>query len=518
MNKHHAKFCFPPACLRTPRLVGIALALSLVAMGACDSPRSKSPEQQSVAGLQLQPCNAEQVAALGRAECGQLAVAENPQDPEGRQIQLNVLRLPAIASSPKPDPLFLLAGGPGEAATQMLERLPRLFREINRQRDLVFVDQRGTGASNPLDCKPSEPTDFSLSAQESFAFQESLLRDCLDSYQADLRFYTTPFAMDDLNHVREALGYPLINLWGGSYGTRAALVYMRRHPDTVRAAVLDSVAPFGIQLPHHMLADADSSLRRLFSLCAQQSACHQRFGDLESKTRQLIRELDSKPRNIEVEHPLTQESVQVNVSGQLVAGLIRLGLYQRNLGPVLPLAIESAVEGDFRPLMLLLMLADDAGESMSMGMHHTILCAEDIMRPAPAANNENSILQLDLLSQMQKSCEFWPRGILPEDYFVPVSSAIPTLLVSGELDPVTPPRWADRAAETLSDSLHIRVPGAHHIASHVGCVDDLVVAFLDAGESRELDTDCINGIKALPPFVSTAGPIMSGDNEAAADD
>lgn len=521
MDVSPINFCLCSSFLPRRRMTIVALVVSITAVSGCDSPQSAGLEQQLGASLHWQACSAEQLQpspALGRAECGQLAVAENPQAPSGRQIELNIVRLPAIASSPKPDPLFLLAGGPGEAATAMLDRLPPLFRDINRQRDLVFVDQRGTGDSNPLDCKPTKSTDFTLSAQESFALQESLLRDCLDSYQADLRFYTTPFAMDDLNRVRQVLNYPRINLWGGSYGTRAALVYMRRHPDTVRTAVLDSVAPFGIQLPHHVLVDADNSLRRLFSVCAQQAACQQRFGDLEGKTRQLIAELDRNARLIEVEHPLTQDRVEVNVSGQLVAGLIRLGLYQRNLGPVLPLAIEAAIEDDFRPFMLLLLMTEEIGDSMTMGMQHTILCAEDILRPAPVVSSENSILQLDLLGQMQQSCEFWPRGILPENYFKPVSSSTPTLLVSGELDPVTPPRWADSAAETLSNSLHIRVPGAHHIASYVGCVDDLIVDFLDAGGSDDLDINCISEIKALPPFVSTAGPAMTSDNEAAMDD
>lgn len=505
------------------RAAAVAAALTIMfAVAACDSSLPVVPAAQSGAMLQLRACSPEQVAAGTRAQCGELVVAENPEAAEGRRIKLNVVRLPAIASSPRLDPLFVFAGGPGEAATEMVDRMPRLFREINRERDLVFVDQRGTGESNPLDCKPRGPTDFSLSARESFALQESRLRDCLDSYEADPRYYTTPFAMDDIDRVRQALDYPRINLWGGSYGTRAALVYMRRHPGRVRSAVLDSVAPFAIQLPHHTLADADNALRRLFDLCEQQSACRQRFGDLEGKTRRLIGELDRKPRNIEVEHPLTQDRVPVKVNGQLVAALIRMGLYQRNLGPILPLAIESAINEDFRPLMLLLTLTEEVGDSISLGMQHTVLCAEDIMRPAPAAIAENSILQLDLLSQMQQSCEFWPQGILPENYFEPVSSAIPTLLVSGELDPVTPPRWAELAAETLSNSLHLRVPGAHHIASHVGCVDELILDFLNAGGSDNLDTACISAIEALSPFVSSAGPAMTydkktGDDEAADD-
>ncbi|MEX1031820.1 MAG: alpha/beta hydrolase [Cellvibrionaceae bacterium] len=443
-------------------------------------------------------------------------MAENPEAPEGRHIELNIVRLPAIASSPKPDSLFILTGGPGEAATDLVERLPPLFRDANRQRDLVFVDQRGTGESNPLDCAPKEPMDYSLSAQESQAMQDSLLRGCLAGYDADLRFYTTPYAMDDINRVREALDYDHINLWGGSYGTRAALVYMRRHPDTVRSAVLDSLAPIGIQLPHHALVDADTALRNLFGLCEQDAACQQRFGDLESTTRQLVADLDDRPRRVSVEHPLTQERIQLNVSGQWLASLIRLALYQRDLGPILPLAIESAAAGDFRPFVLLLTLAEDLSESISIGMQITILCAEDVTRPAPEHNLERaSILQLDMLDGMRATCEFWPRGELPEDYFEPVYSDAPVLLLSGELDPVTPPRWADYAGRTLPNSRHIRVPGAHHVSSNTGCLNDLIIEFIDAPSAANLDTECVQAIEPFPPFVSRAGPAMSkrdGDN------
>lgn len=506
-----------------------SLIVLVLTLSSCDFRLATVPQQALGATLQLQSCNSSQVE-VGRAECGHLAVPENPRSPEGRQIRLNIVRLPAIASSPKADPLFVFAGGPGEAATELVDRLPPLFRTVNRQRDVIFIDQRGTGQSNPLDCAPQEPMDFSLSAQESFSLQESVLRDCLVGYDADLRFYTTPYAMDDINQVRQALDYPRINLWGGSYGTRAALVYMRRHPETVRSAVLDSVAPFRIQLPHHALVDADNALRGLFALCHQQSACRQRFGDLESKTRQLIKQLDRNPRQIDVEHPLSQESIEVNVSGPLVAGLIRLALYQRDLGPILPLAIESAAEDDFRPLTLLLMLTEEISASMSLGMQQTILCAEDVMRPAPQGSGDlngklsrDSILQLDVVNQMQKTCEFWPRGTLPENYFEPVHSETPVLLLSGELDPVTPPRWADSAAETLPNSLHVRVPGAHHIASHVGCVGELILDFINTAAVDELDTGCVSAIEAFPPFVSTAGPAMTSNDtgsneEATADD
>lgn len=498
--------------------LSITSLIALVALGliACERGASVS-DAAGKPRLVLQAC--EVAPGLKSAQCGQMPVPENPARPNGRQIQLNVLRLPAIASSPRADPLFVFAGGPGQAATELVESLPALFRKINRDRDLIFVDQRGTGKSNPLDCMPDEGSDFSLSPERIMAVQENLLRRCLEGYEADLRYYTTPFAMDDINQVREALGYRQINVWGGSYGTRAALVYMRRHPDTVRTAVLDSVAPFAIQLPHYAAADADTALRALFALCEQYLACRQQYPALEATTRELIADLNRQPRMLEVEHPLTQRSLRVYMSGELFAGLLRLALYERDLGPILPLIISSAAEDDFRAFGLLLTLSERMAESMSLGMQQTILCAEDVRRPAPANQSEQqSILQLGALAQMERICAFWPEGILPPDYFEPVVSATPVLLVSGELDPVTPPRWGDRAAQTLSNSVHVRVPGAHHGASHAGCVDELIEQFIDTGTAKGLDLSCVEAVLPLPPFTSAAGPEMIRRAEEAGND
>jgi pimeloyl-ACP methyl ester carboxylesterase len=502
--------------LRVPSLIG----LSALGMVACEG-----GTVANIAGepqLVLQACETsrgETGPVLKGAQCGQLAVPENPDEPDGRQIQLNILRLPAIASSPQVDPLFVFAGGPGQAATDLVARLPTLFREVNRDRDVVFVDQRGTGNSNPLDCMPEESIEFSLPPDQSLAVQEQLLRECLADYDADLRYYTTPFAMDDINRVRQALGYGLINLWGGSYGTRAALVYMRRHPDSVRAAVLDSVAPFAIQLPHHAAVDADNALRRLFAVCGQEPDCRQRYPDLETRTRELISGLNRNPRLLELEHPLTRDKLRVHMSGELFAGLIRLALYERDLGPILPLIITSAAGGDFRAFGLLLTLSQRMADSLSLGMQRTILCAEDVRRPAPAAvNDHQSILPIGALEQMERICAFWPESILPPDYFEPVVSDAPVLLVSGELDPVTPPRWGDLAAQTLPNGMHIRVPGAHHGASHSGCVDELIVQFIDDGGAQNLDIACVEAVRPLPPFTSSAGPAMTRQEGQAADD
>lgn len=457
------------------------------------------------------------ILAAGAYECGRLEVPENPEDPDGRSIFLNIVRLPAVSSQGSPDPLFLLSGGPGEAATDLAPALRNLFGKVNRRRDIVLVDQRGTGDSNPLDCKPPERIDYSMSLEESFAAQERQLKKCLVSYQgrADLRFYTTPYAVDDLNQVRKALGYQSINLWGGSYGTRVALIYARRHPESVRTITLDAVAPLGINLPFNMLADADQSLERLLQLCSQAQKCNARFPNLLQRTKMFITELDASPRMITVEHPLTQEQIDITLSGQVFASVLRLILYYRDIAPTLPMIIDSAIEGDFRGFSVILTMSEQTPSSISAGMHQTVLCAADVSQGRDLGFSlSDSYLQLDVIAVSQRVCEYWPLGNLPDNYFEPVKSDKPVLMLSGSLDPVTPPRWAEKAGETLSNHLHVVVPGAHHGSTHLGCVSDLVADFIEAESHEGLDIACVQNIKPQMQFISPAGPAMFREGDS----
>lgn len=496
-------------------------AFFITVLAGCTPPDGVGPVNTD-ASLALHACQQDELDSrnFSRAlQCGTLPVPENPNRPDGRQIALNIVRLPAIAADPEPDPLFVLAGGPGQAATEVIQSLGRFRTLVNRKRDIVFVDQRGTGKSAPLDCVFEE--DLELTLEQAMAAQQARLKECLDGYDADLRWYTTPWAMDDIDTVRRVLGYDRINLWGGSYGTRAGLVYLRRHPETVRTLVLDSVAPVGINLPHHMLADSDRALRRLFEHCAADPACEQRFGDLATRTRQLIADLDVNPRRVDIEDPLTQETLSVTMSGQLLAGFLRLGLYSRELGPIMPWLIDALANGDYRPAAVLFQSGGEMQESISLGMQFTVLCAEDIGQGADEIPADESILQLRQTESMAAICDFWPAGELPDNYREPVASDKPVLLLSGDLDPVTPPRWGERAAESLSNSLHLVVPGSHHGASRFGCVPRLIDEFIAAGDGAALETDCIQRIQPAAPFVSSAGPAMLEINEPegeAADD
>jgi len=458
--------------------------------------------------IALAPCRLKGTGL--QAQCGTLRVAEDRQRREGRQIDLRVALIPALARAPLPDPIFLLAGGPGQAATEALGPLLGAFERLHRARDLVLVDQRGTGASHPLRCDLHDPDAPLAERLGSEGLAEARFRKCLAGYDADPRRYTTSIAMQDLDEVREALGYSQIDLWGASYGTRAALVYLREHGAHVRALVLDGVSPPEQTLPVSFARDAQRSLDLLFDNCAADAACGKAFPDLRRRFGELLERLSRAPARAHVQDPLTGAPAEVPVGRDAFTSGLRGVLYQQDLASLVPLLVDRAARGDFAPFVAATAGLDTGfSRSMSFGLTFSVLCAEDL----PFATREEMIeeargtfLGPQVALDFARICSFWPRGEIPPGFREPVRSAAPVLLLSGELDPVTPPRWAEEARQTLVNSAHFLVPGVGHGATAEGCVPQLIAKFIDRGGVEGLDAGCLQPMRRPPFFVSFAGP------------
>ncbi len=439
----------------------------------------------------------------GSGQCGVLEVPENRDDPESRTIELNIRVLKATGQDTRPDPLFLLAGGPGQAATTLAPLVAPLLAEVREARDLVFFDQRGTGDSHPLSCEIDE--EAALESGQIALTREDVER-CLAGLSADPRLYTTPVAMDDLEAVRKALGYGPINLWGGSYGTRAATVFMRRHPASVRAAVLDGMAPVDMRLPFHFAGDGQRALDLMLEACAEEPACDERHPSLRESIENLLRSLE-RTENHPVRHPRTGEWEEVPLSRDTVAAALRGALYAPGIAALVPLIVEQALMGDFGPLMVL--MDPFSGPELEVGMFLSVVCAEDIPfldREEAEQAAQRTIFGSFIVEAFADSCVHWPRGTLPAGYREPVRSDVPTLLLSGELDPVTPPRWAERAAETLSRSRHLIAPGTGHGTLGAGCVPSLIADFLETADPETLDAGCLDEISRPPFWTTLTGP------------
>jgi pimeloyl-ACP methyl ester carboxylesterase len=429
---------------------------------------------------------------------GTLRVFEDREAGAGRTIDLNLMVLPALDEAPAPDPIFWLQGGPGVAATNSFRGLAASW--MRKRRDIVLVDQRGTGRSNPLhvELPARDLQDYLDPIFRPEPFRASLER--LEK-RADLTQYTTPVAMDDLNEVREALGYEKINLIGGSYGTRAALVYLRRHPETVRCAVLNGVAPISFINPLYHAFAAQEGLERLFEEIEADPGYSKAFPSLRRKFQSILMRLDAEPVRTVIRHPDTGEEVSVVLSRTAFTEALRIMMYYMDTNRRVPLMLLRAYEGDFAPFAQLGVRSNRRIRGIiHFGMLMCVTGSEDIPRIEEAmipALTGNTFLGDGRVRRQMAVAAIWPRGEVPADYGEPVRSEVPVLLFSGTHDPVTPPRFGAQAAKHLANSLHLVVPAAHGAGGPV--VDGIIRDFLESGTVEGLDTSGIAKLR-LPPL------------------
>ena len=481
------------------------LRWALVAVLATFALAGCGQTQSTQAIDRLKPCTGDDEPV--DAYCGTLKVYENRATKTGRQIDLNIVVLPALRADAQPDPLFFLAGGPGQGAAKMAKTIREAYRQVLTDRDVVLVDQRGTGKSNPLNCEDDDDSLKAFGRTDADAIV--LLKKCLAGYDADLRLYTTPIAMDDLDDVRAYLGYDQINIYGGSYGTRAGLVYMRQHGDRVRAAILDGVAPTDMRLPLFFPRDVQRALDLLTADCAANAACNAKYPNLQDRVRALMQRLETNPPTVAVVHPRTGERGEITMTARTVANVLASTLYIPIASSLIPALVERAEHNDFQGLLALATLGGSGEPNMSVGMQLAVICAEDAPKITPAdltRESAGSMFGPYVMRLQQEACAFWPRGTIDPSFYQPVTSAVPTLVMSGEIDPVTPPVWGEAITKHLSKAKHIVIPGTGHTAGGSGCGMRIIRNFITSGSVDGLDTSCTANMKRPPFFVTPAGP------------
>lgn len=439
--------------------------------------------------------------------CATIAVPENPEEPNGRQIGMNVMVVPATGPNPAPEPLFIFNGGPGEGVVSGAARIAAGHAAIREVRDLLLVDIRGTGGSNPLRCPYQDEADY----LDAFAPPAGVAR-CAEllGESNDLTYYTTPYIVDDIDRIREILGYERLVLTGGSYGTRASLVYMRRHPTHVAAASLQGIAPPDGKMPQDFAQDAQRALDGVIDDCAADDECRKTFPRLRTELWQVLDRLDTEgPLVATVPDPRTGDDLEVTVTRPVFTQSLRYMLYQPSLGYQIPLAIhQAATAGD---ASIVAGVAVNFGQALagavSEGIYLAVTCAEDVpwIDPEDAIESaEGTFLGEYRYRAQTAACVLWPRGKLPDgyaEYTKPVVSEAPILILSGQLDPVTPPYLAAKVARTLPNSLHLVIPhGGHGFAGLKGidCVEEIQTEFLVSLSFDDIDTSCIGDIERGP--------------------
>ena len=464
------------------------------------------PKPRRLGRIAFEPCSLDSPFrgdALA-AQCARFEVPEDRSRPDGRKLALDIAWLPPEQEADAaPDPVFFLAGGPGQAAVETYPTLDPAFAEVRKQRGIVLVDQRGTGGSNALSCRNDglvDETSASAMAAQAAACAKAL------SARADLRQYTTSDAVADLEAVRQAIGVQEINLVGVSYGTRVAQQYAMRHPESTRSIVLDSVVPNTLGLGNIFARNLDDALAQQFALCTKSAACKGKLGDPRAELDALLAKLRAAPVPVQYRDATSGEMKQDTLTAGHVAGLVRMYAYMPAAGALLPKLIHEANQGRPANLMALSQLmSGDLEDAMAMGMQLSVVCSEDRASMVANAEDAGTVLGNSIVDSMAAACAVWPAGDMPADFHQPLSTDVPALLLSGEFDPVTPPRYGDEVAKSLPNGRHLVLRGQGHNVIGAGCMPKLFTQFIEKADAKALDAGCLDHLAYVPPFTSFNG-------------
>lgn len=443
--------------------------------------------------LELEPCFVNGVKS--QALCAILDVAENPElaISEQNKVPLNVVVLPKFKEESKALPVMFLAGGPGQAATELAGMLNGPLWEIRQKHDVILIDQRGTGKSNGMRC-PSTDED-AISYDDSNVDFKVEVDKCLAEFKdRHLPSYSTYQAVEDFEAVRKALGHEQVHLIGGSYGTRSGFAYLKQHPESIKTATLDSNAPMDLVIGFFGKT-AEKAFDLLIEDCNAYEHCAKAFPNLKQDYLSLMANLEGKTIEEQIYHPITGDKVTLLLSKSKVTETLRAILYDLTSRQILPYAVSSASKGDYRTIASLIAssaASAEQGGGLYTGLTMNIVCNEDIPRAKQADFEQDAMNYFSGelgYSTFTNVCQHWPKWQAPAGFAEPVKTSVPVLLFSGKYDPVTPPEYAEMALPHLENAKHVVIKRGSHVASIKMC-RDAILEFLEKGQLEDVDFSC----------------------------
>ncbi|AEG09383.1 TAP domain protein [Shewanella baltica OS183] len=485
----NATWCKRILSTRMLSMSALMLAMASTATWASDV---KSQQTQAVDIARNMANNTDTCYVEGvsdRLNCGFVTVPENPNKPDGKQIQVHYVVLPAVKNVNHEEALLAIAGGPGQSAIDNAAGFDAMLSKVRQQRDILLIDQRGTGRSNLLTCDEGAQSPLSFDDDNADTLAET--QKCLAKIDADVTQYGSLNAIKDFEAVRQHLGYKKLHVYGISYGTRMAQLYMRLYPAHLATVTLDGIVPMQ-QSVLEIGASIDRGFDLLFKDCQETAACHAQFPELKAEFDQVAASLAKAPVMENVYDPVTGEKTMLTMTRGKFYGSIRMALYQANVRALVPHAIHQAAKHNFQPILGLYSLTiDNAG--MAMGMHASVVCGEDMHRITPAMREQaqHSFMGKTMLEGLEATCEVWKVPAVDDSFSEPISSDIPTLLLSGEIDPATPPSWGELAMEKLTNAKHFVAPYATHGVAYQSCANNLIADLVRSGSVKDLDGECL---------------------------
>ncbi|WP_413490216.1 alpha/beta hydrolase [Shewanella baltica] len=485
----NATWCKRILSTRMLSMSALMLAMASTATWASDvkSQQTQAADIASNIANNTDTCYVEGVS--DRLNCGFVTVPENPNKPDGKQIQVHYVVLPAVKNVNHEEALLAIAGGPGQSAIDNAAGFDAMLSKVRQQRDILLIDQRGTGRSNLLTCDEGAQSPLSFDDDNADTLAET--QKCLAKIDADVTQYGSLNAIKDFEAVRQHLGYKKLHVYGISYGTRMAQLYMRLYPAHLATVTLDGIVPMQ-QSVLEIGASIDRGFDLLFKDCQETTACHTQFPELKAEFDQVAASLAKAPVMENVYDPVTGEKTMLTMTRGKFYGSIRMALYQANVRALVPHAIHQAAKHNFQPILGLYSLTiDNAG--MAMGMHASVVCGEDMHRITPAMREQaqHSFMGKTMLEGLEATCEVWKVPAVDDSFSEPISSDIPTLLLSGEIDPATPPSWGELAMEKLTNAKHFVAPYATHGVAYQSCANNLIADLVRSGSVKDLDGECL---------------------------
>jgi pimeloyl-ACP methyl ester carboxylesterase len=496
---------------RFPPLLLLAVAL---AVAGCDAgPPGDGSGRDGLlryGDIAFKPCSLSGGGADAvEAQCATVPAPENHDAPEGRQIDLAVAWVPAKGMAEE-DPIVMIAGGPGQSALESYPQIHGAFADARRNRHVVLLDARGTGGSNPLKCADDEGRSaFTGEGEDTAAAARAFAEHCRDtlSKDSDLRFYGTADHVRDLDLVRARLGAPQLNLVGVSYGTRVAQQYAKRFPERARTVVLDSVVPNGLVLGQDHARNLEDALEQQFARCRAAPACVGGLGDPAAhlgQVRDTLRAGGIEP--VRFRDPTSGEWRSETPTYNDLAALLRMYSYLPAASATLPLLLDEAADGRYEALLAQSrMLSENIGESIMHGMQLSVMCTEDADDMRVEEGDAGTVLGNELVAYAKAQCAVWPKGQRIEGFREPLTGDVPVLAISGEHDPVTPPRYGDEVVGNLPNGRHLVLPGQGHSVLAVGCMPKLFAQFVERADAAGLDAACLERLAPTPPFAGNYG-------------
>ena len=484
-----------------------AAAAGVAALAACTTSPGQPSQQRTttaartLAGVPLVACTIKgerPTPAQASALCGTLTVPEDRSKPAGRRLTLRVAVVPASGTRAAADPVFAVAGGPGEAATQFFAWFPAVHTQLHATHDIVLVDQRGTGASKAVTLPPL-PATTGLSPAAADARLAAWARDGLRSVDVDPRQLTSTVAADDLDAVRAAMGYGTIDLYGSSYGATLVQYYLRQHPEHVRVAVLDGGTPLDVPVFERMAASSQTALTLLLRRCATDRACHAAFPRLDAEWGEVLARFRTPVRVVD-----PASGALAVIDQETLAQAIHTALLTEAGAAQLPLAIHLTAAGKYVEASALIGVKGADGSSLLMA--DEILCSEAWARADEAnvarlgAGSYALPRELAKAQQRAAMCAHLPRGVVPGGDADGVRTPVPVLWLAGDGDPQDPPSNLTGVAAQQPHSKVVVLPAQQHVVGHLGCLPSVVAAFVAAGSVDGLDTSCVAAGSPAPSF------------------